>query len=189
METDPITNYFNELNALELPTETIPNKKGPDLTYTPWAAAWEALKSRDPDANYSVHTFAIRNDEGRQVDSSFVNSDGMVKVTVDAFGRSHTMHLPVKDNYNNPIENPDSMDVNNAIMRCFTKAIAMHGVGLYPYMGEDIPKEEPKFTAKEIRRLREAAEGKPREKVAKLYNEHTDIDDLVDAVEALDDAE
>ena len=34
-----------------------------------------------------------------------------------------------------------STDVNKAIQRCITKAIARHGLGLYIYAGEDLPEE------------------------------------------------
>jgi len=34
------------------------------------------------------------------------------------------------------------MAVNTAMQRCLAKAIALHGIGLYIYSGEDIPESE-----------------------------------------------
>ena len=47
--------------------------------------------------------------------------------------------LPVMDNYNKPIIEPNAMQVNTAMQRCLAKAIALHGLGLYIYQGEDLP--------------------------------------------------
>ena len=49
------------------------------------------------------------------------------------------MFLPVMDNNNRAIKNPNAKDMTDARMRCLTKAIAMHGLGLYIYRGEGIP--------------------------------------------------
>ena len=46
--------------------------------------------------------------------------------------------LPVLNNYNKPIKNPDSMDVNTSLQRCLAKAVALHGLGVHVYSGEDI---------------------------------------------------
>lgn len=179
---DPLTNYFNFLNGIKVETE---KKNG--LTYVPWAVAWDALKSQDPNANYQVHKFHD-SETGR---STFVNQDGLVMVTVDAFGHSHTMHLPVMDYRNDAIEDPDSTDINNAIMRCFTKAMAMHGIGLYPYRGEDVPKEKPKFSADQVRKLREAASEAMEaddvdvKDIQNLYKQHQEYDALLEAIQSL----
>ena len=50
--------------------------------------------------------------------------------------------LPVMDHRNKPIQNPDAFQVNTAIMRCLTKCLAMHGLGLYIYAGEDLPEDD-----------------------------------------------
>jgi hypothetical protein len=50
--------------------------------------------------------------------------------------------LPVMDNRNKAIPKPNAFDVNKAQMRCLAKAIAMHGLGLYIYAGEDLPEGE-----------------------------------------------
>ena len=52
-----------------------------------------------------------------------------------------TMHLPVMDNRNQAVKNPDARKVSDAMMRCLAKCIACFGIGLYIYAGEDVPKE------------------------------------------------
>ena len=53
-------------------------------------------------------------------------------------GKSITEMLPVLNNFNKPIKNPDSMDINSSLQRCLAKAIALHGLGVHVYSGEDI---------------------------------------------------
>jgi hypothetical protein len=109
-------------------------KKG-SLTYLSWAWAWaEALKS-DPDATYKIEMF-----DGKCFME--INGTAMVFVTVTMFGKPMTCQLPVMDFRNKAIINPDAFAVNTAIMRCMTKALSLHGLGLYIYAGEDLPEGE-----------------------------------------------
>jgi hypothetical protein len=59
-------------------------------------------------------------------------------------GQEVIEYLPVMDNRNNsiPLERITSRNVNDAIQRCITKAIARHGLGLYIYAGEDLPEDD-----------------------------------------------
>ena len=66
----------------------------------------------------------------------------MITCTVEAFGRARTAQLPVMDNRHKAIANPNAFDVNTAMQRCLAKAIALHGLGLYIYAGEDLPPKE-----------------------------------------------
>ena len=107
-------------------------EKKNNLTYLSWAWAWaEALKA-DANATYKVEMFG---------DKCFmdINGTAMVFVTVTMFGKPMTCQLPVMDYRNKAIPNPDAFAVNTAIMRCMTKALSLHGLGLYIYAGEDIP--------------------------------------------------
>ena len=109
-------------------------KKG-GLTYISWAWAWaEALKA-DEDATFKVEMFG---------DKCFmdINGTAMVFVTVTMFRKPMTCQLPVMDFRNKAILNPDAFAVNTAIMRCMTKALALHGLSLYIYAGEDLPEGE-----------------------------------------------
>jgi hypothetical protein len=108
------------------------------LSYLSWAWAWaEALKA-DPKASYKIEMFG---------DKCFmdINGTAMVFVTVIMFDKPMTCQLPVMDYRNKAIPNPDAFAVNTAIMRCMTKALALHGLGLYLYSGEDVPEDGDKF--------------------------------------------
>ena len=110
-------------------------EKKANLTYLSWAWAWaEALKA-DPKATYRVEIF---NDKCYMD----INGTAMVFVTVTMFGKPMTCQLPVMDYRNKAIPNPDAFAVNTAIMRCMTKALSLHGLGLYIYAGEDLPEGE-----------------------------------------------
>jgi hypothetical protein len=67
-----------------------------------------------------------------------------VKVSVTIKADKKTSWLPVMDNRNKAIVGPDAFAINTAIMRCLAKAIAMHGLGLYIYAGEDLPELDNK---------------------------------------------
>ena len=104
------------------------------LSYLSWAWAWaEALKA-DADATYKVEMF-----DGKCFMD--INGTAMVFVTVTIFKKPMTCQLPVMDYRNKAIPNPDAFAVNTAIMRCMTKALALHGLSLYIYAGEDLPEE------------------------------------------------
>jgi len=110
-------------------------KKG-NLTYLSWAWAWAEVLKIDPAARYTVHEF-----DGLPL-VYLKDTTGMVKVSVEIKGDIKTCLLPVLDHRNKPIQNPDSFAVNTSIMRCLAKCIALHGLGLYIYAGEDLPEAE-----------------------------------------------
>jgi len=131
-------------------------EKKNNLTYLSWAWAWaEALKA-DPQASFTVQMFG---------DKCYmeINGTAMVWVTATMFGKPMVCQLPVMDNTNKPITiegtttvnkygkeittKLDSFNVNTAIMRCMTKALSLHGLGLYIYAGDDLPQgDEPEST-------------------------------------------
>ena len=109
-------------------------EKKANLTYLSWAWAWaEALKA-DPKASYKIEMFNCKC-------YMEINGTAMVFVTVTMFDKPMTCQLPVMDYRNKAIPNPDAFAVNTAIMRCMTKALALHGLSLYIYAGEDLPEE------------------------------------------------
>ena len=118
-------------------------KKG-NLSYLSWAWAWAEVLKIDPGARWTAHEW----------DSSPVmvlgNGTAMVKVSVEIKGDIKSCLLPVMDNRNKAIADPDAFAVNSATMRCLTKAIAMHGLGLYIYAGEDLPEAEKKEPNPEV---------------------------------------
>lgn len=128
-------NYFSVLNGINVNDKT--EQKG-SLTYLSWAWAWGEVKKRFPDATYQIY----ENANGWNY-----HTDGKtcwVKTGVTVSGIEHIEYLPVMDNRNNSIsaDKVTSFDVNKAIQRSLTKAVARHGLGLYIYAGEDLPESD-----------------------------------------------
>lgn len=128
-------NYFTELNSINVQDKI--EKKG-NLSYLSWAYAWAEVKKLHPDAAYTIY----ENAEGWNY-----HTDGRtcwVKTGVTVNGIEHIEYLPVMDYKNNsiPLDKVTSFDVNKAIQRSLTKAVARHGLGLYIYAGEDLPEAE-----------------------------------------------
>ena len=118
-------------------------RKG-NLTYLSWAWAWAEVLKIDPAASWVAHEWADR-------PAMFLpDGSAMVKVSVTVKNDTKLCVLPVMDNRNRAIQNPDAFAVNTAIMRCLAKAIAMHGLGLYIYAGEDLPEAEKKEPNPEV---------------------------------------
>ena len=114
------------------------------LTYLSWAWAWaEALKA-DPQANYEVLMFSDPDHQTNMLPFQDLGGSHMVWVKVTMFGKTITQQLPILDYRNKCIPQPNAFEVNTSIVRCLTKGIAMHGLGLYIYAGEDLPEEESK---------------------------------------------
>ena len=66
----------------------------------------------------------------------------MVFCTVKAFGKEMTAQLPVLDFKNQAIKNPNTMQLNTAMQRCLAKAIALFGISIHLYCGEDLPPKD-----------------------------------------------
>ena len=131
---------FETLNGVNVNGHT-EQKSG--LTYLSWAWAWAELLKRYPDSTYRVYE--------HETEFGPVNyfTDGRtcwVKTGVTVDGKEYIEMLPVMDfrNRSIPYESVTSMDVNKAIQRSLTKAVARHGLGLYIYAGEDLPEGEEK---------------------------------------------
>ena len=126
---------FSVLNAVNVNEHT---EKKNGLTYLSWAWAWQEVKKRFPDAQYTIH---------EREDGVNYWTDGRtcwVKTGVTIGGLEHIEELPVMDYRNAAIslDKVTSTDVNKAIQRSLTKACARHGLGLYIYAGEDLPDGE-----------------------------------------------
>lgn len=118
---------FKELSKINVNEHT---EKKNGLTYLSWAWAVDQLLQNDPTATWTY---------GQPV---AFGDTLMVFCSVTAFGKTMTAQLPVIDFRNKAISNPDAMAVNTAMQRCLAKAIALHGIGLYIYAGEDLPEED-----------------------------------------------
>ena len=155
---------FDELNAINVNDKTEKKKSGgTELTYLSWTWAWAEVKKRFPDAHYEI---VMHNGLPYVYDE---NTGYMVFTNVTIDGITHTMWLPVMDGANKAMKNKPytystkyngektvdaatMFDVNKTIMRCLVKNLAMFGLGLYIYAGEDLPEvevEEQK-TAQEV---------------------------------------
>lgn len=154
---------FDELNAINVNDKTEKKKSGgTELTYLSWTWAWAEVKKRYPEAHYEI---VMHGGLPYVYDE---NTGYMVFTNVTIEGITHTMWLPVMDGANKAMKNQPytystkyngektvdaatMFDVNKTIMRCLVKNLAMFGLGLYIYAGEDLPEvevEEQK-TAKE----------------------------------------
>lgn len=125
---------FETLNGINVNDKT--EKKG-GLTYLSWAWAWAEVKKRCSDATYEI----LRDANGLP----YFKDDGvgyMCMTTVTINGETLMMWLPVMDYKNRAMLQPTMFDINKTIMRCLTKNLAMFGLGLYIYSGEDLPDEQ-----------------------------------------------
>ena len=132
---------MSPLDLLKINVNEHTEKKN-GLTYLSWAWAWAEVLKADPAATFEVKTFV--NEKCMMMPYMDVNGTGMVWVTVTIFNKPMTCMLPVMNHRNQPIQNPDAFQVNTAIMRCMTKAVALHGLSLYIYAGEDLPESDEK---------------------------------------------
>lgn len=159
---------FENLYAINV-NEYTEQKNG--LTYLSWSYAWAEFKKVYPNATYEIEKFG----ESKLPYVYDENTGYMVFTKVTADGLTHEMWLPVMDgankamkatsytyqvkeyNYGKPtgkmidktVEAATMFDINKTIMRCLVKNLAMFGLGLYIYAGEDLP-EEPKADEKKI---------------------------------------
>ena len=123
------------------------DKKG-NVTYISWANAYGELKKIYPDAFFTIY------EHDTQFGACNYFTDGRfawVKVGVTVQGQELIEELAVMDYANRavPLNQLTSVDVQKAIKRCLTKCIALHGLALYIYKGEDLPDEEAEKKRKE----------------------------------------
>lgn len=154
---------FEVLNKVNVNSHTETKDTGKaKLTYLSWAWAWAEVKQRYPEATYEIVKF-------NGLPYAFDEKTGyMVYTTVTIEGIKHEMWLPVMDGNNRAmlshpyqitfkngstitVQPATMFDINKTIMRCLTKNLAMFGLGLYIYAGEDLPEkpEEEKITMQE----------------------------------------
>lgn len=141
---------FDELFKLNV-NEHVEKKQ--NLSYLSWSWAWAEVKKRYPQASYEVVKF-----ENGLPYAYDPKTGYMVYTKVTINETTHEMWLPVMDNNNNTMLDHayeyttkygkkivaacTMFEVNKAIMRCLVKNLAMFGLGLYIYSGEDLPEED-----------------------------------------------
>jgi len=135
---------FERLSAINV-NEHVEKKK--DLTYLSWAWAWSETKKACPDATYKIG------------ETEFDETLGfMCHTTVTIENETLEMWLPVMDGANKSmrkvpyayqtrfgekqVDAATTFDINKTIMRCLVKNLAMFGLGIYIYAGEDLPEVE-----------------------------------------------
>ena len=121
------------IKALELNVSDKIEKKG-GLSYLSWSYAWAEFKKIYKDGTYKI----IKNDQNMPYFHS-PETGFIVYTEVTAEGETFEMWLPVMDFRNQAMTNPTMFDINKTVMRCLTKNLAMFGIGLYIYSGEDLP--------------------------------------------------
>ena len=118
-------NRYLQLSRLDC-SDGVEVKHG-GLKYLKWSVAWHKLVSLYPDSTYYF---------GDPI--TLPDGTMMVRAGVTVEGLTHEMQLPVLDHRNKPLSQPNSFDYNTAQMRCLVKAIAMHGVGIDLYHGDNV---------------------------------------------------
>ena len=151
---------FNALYSLDLNDKLEKRDDNDKLSYLSWANAWAEFKSAYPSATYRI----IKNPSTNLPYFSDPNIGIIVYTEVSCDGVSHEMWLPVmngankamkeapytyqvwdsykKQHVEKTVQAATMFDVNKTIMRCLVKNLAMFGLGLYVYAGEDIPSSD-----------------------------------------------
>lgn len=118
-------------------------KKG-NLSYLSWANAWTYVMDAFPDSSFEFADVIYLEDGTVEVWTEVTIAEGEHSLT-------RKCPLPVMDNRNNAIAHPTSRQISDARMRCLVKNIALFGLGLYLYRGEDLPRppdSEPEANGK-----------------------------------------
>lgn len=125
-------NYFKKLCEVDVREHV--EKKG-KFSYLSWAWAVQELGKVDPTATWEV----VKHDGLPYLKTEL---GYFVEVAVTVQGVKKSQIHPILDHANRPHSKPTSFDVNTSIQRALVKAIALHGLGLYIYAGEDLPPGE-----------------------------------------------
>src|SRR6185312_1524691 len=132
-EDEVMSNYFEELNKINCSDKV--EKKG-GFSYLSWPFAVGELLKKHPDATWRV----FENSEGSPYFQTPTGS--YVKVGATVNGVERIQWHPVLNHQNKVIHEPDAFQINTSIQHGLVKAIALHGLGLYIYAGEDLPEGE-----------------------------------------------
>tara|TARA_R100000781_G_scaffold56978_2_gene36870 strand:- start:1759 stop:2337 length:579 start_codon:yes stop_codon:yes gene_type:complete len=138
---------FEKLNSIDVSNFT--EKKG-RFTYLSWAWAVRELLKVAPTAQWKIHQWGL---EGNEKPYMQTKAGCFVQVTLTIDDISRTQVHPVLNHKNQSIEEPNAFEINTSIQRCLAKAIALHGLGLYIFAGEDLPTPPKPLTKEEIDEL------------------------------------
>lgn len=195
MADEKTKDIFLTLNSINVNEHVEQKDTGKQkLNYLSWVWAWQEVRKRYPDATYDI----ARNEYNLPYFYD-PNCGIMVYTSVTICGETHSMWLPVMDGANNAmkfepyeittkfggtktVNRATMMDINKAVMRCLAKNLAMFGLGLYIYAGEDLPEENEETKASlaqlvedvtaEITRIKERDKVTTQEQKKQLAVEH-----------------
>ena len=150
---------FDALYSLDL-SDKLEKRDNDKLSYLSWANAWVEFKRAYPNAEYRI----IKDPETNLPYFNDPNIGIIIYTEVTADNQTYEMWLPVMNGVNKAMKetaysylvydtfkrqyvektvNAATMfDINKTIMRCLVKNLAMFGLGLYVYAGEDLPNDE-----------------------------------------------
>ena len=138
-------NVFQKLKDVDI--SKLAEQKG-KFDYLSWAHAVREMLKVFPEATWEVHEY-----EGMPYMETITGYYVKVSVTIDKITR--TQIHPVLDNKNKTLEKPNAFQINTSIQRCLAKAIALHGLGLVLFAGEDLPDNITEEQEKELTKLAE----------------------------------
>ena len=145
---------FETLDKIDVSKRT--EKKG-NFTYLSWAWAVRELLKVAPEATWEVHEYDKHREGefGGYERQPYMKTPAgcFVKVTLRVNNIDRTQVHPVLDNRNKTIDEPNAFQINTSIQRCLAKAIALHGLGLYIFAGEDLPGEPERLDDAQVKEL------------------------------------
>jgi hypothetical protein len=135
-------------------------EKKSNLTYLSWAWAWTATKTECPDATYKIGQTEYDEALGFMCHTSVTIEDETLEMWLPVMDGANKSMKKTAYSYSSrygdkTVEAATTFDINKTIMRCLVKNLAMFGLGIYIYAGEDLPEgdsastkvEAPKKTA------------------------------------------
>ena len=164
---------FDELYSIDINPHIEKDYKG--LSYLSWATAYKLAMDSDPTMTYEI----VEDSDG--IPFFTRGQVNIVKTKVTMFGETKTMILPVMDNKHNSVDKPNSRQINDNIMRCLAKNIAMFGIGLPLYVGEDLAQFRQIEDTKKIKEEHKEEHKKPfdrekaKDEIFKLVGDDTDL--------------
>lgn len=195
-QTEEQKDKFQQLYSLNL-NDKVENKNG--LTYLSWANAWAAFKAVYPNATYRI----IKNPATNLPFFMDDNLGIMVYTEITADHQTYEMWLPVMDASNKAmkleaytyqvwdktnrkyvdrkVEAATMFDINKTVMRCLVKNLAMFGLGLYIFAGEDMPDQVIDNATTAQAQVKEAPKPRTRTRKPQQVDRYAGIRAAIDA--------
>lgn len=135
------TSTFQELSKISV-ADKMENKNG--ASYLSWSYAWDEMKKIDPlaEPTYREYPLCINGEYIESITVPWLTTPfgTFVECSVTLNGHVETESLPVMKGYKNDVDmSPDMRAIDKTKKRCFVKALALHGLGLHLFKGEDYP--------------------------------------------------